>query len=385
MSIACFLAKLGLVAASLCTGPMPYDIGYIDADQELLDQVGDAVGMADEMMAAAGEPLRLVLRRMGDQAPGRDVLSVFVVTQPGSAAMVQAGLSKTGRILDQFRLENFVMDPKYKNCNDEDDCAEFLYRGQNITELVVDTFDGLANAVVASEVEECRCIVLHAEDLRQYQAVFGRPWGAFIFGARYAGEPPPDMTKVPEIMKEPAGLDLRWILPTILLHEVGHARPEVPLVVPNGPLEASMSEYVTQLGGGRKAEEVRADAYAAVAMKRSCFLPSVGADTKRACLVPVYTSMVVFGLTMWGKTKEALCARYFDPSVNYPNLHLRWIMRDALMSGDPRGANLFADFLATRAKLARKPGLRTVKRCADGLAATFVAGRGTSVAKASPT
>ena len=226
MSIACFLAKLGLVSASLCAGPTPYDIGYIDANQELLDQVGDAVEITNELLAAAGEPSRLVLRKMGDQAPDQAALSVFVVTPPGSAAMVQAGLDRIGKTLDQFRLESFEMDPKYENCDDGDDCAEFLYRGQNITELVVDTFDGLANADVAREVGECKCIVLHAMYLRQYQAVFGRPWGAFILGARYAGEPPPDMTKVPEIMKEPGGLDLQWILPTVLLHEVGHTRPE---------------------------------------------------------------------------------------------------------------------------------------------------------------
>ena len=105
-------------------------------------------------------------------------------------------------------------------------------------------------------------------------------------------------------------------------------------------------------------------------------------NAKRACLVSAYTSTVVFGLTMWGKTKEALCARYFDPSVNYPNLHLRSLMRDALMSENASGANLFASFLATRAKLARNPGLQGVKRCADGLAATFVAGCGTSVPEA---
>lgn len=381
MSIACLLAKLGLVSASLCVGPTPYDIGYIDADEKLLHQVGNAVEITNELMAAAGEPSRLVLRRMGDQAPSQAALSVFLVTPPGSAAMVQARLDRIGRKLDQFRLENFEMDPKYENCRDEDDCAEFLYRGQNITELVVDTFDGLTNADVAREVEDCKCIVLHAADLRQYQAVFGRPWGAFIFGARYAGEPPPDMTKVPDIMKEPDGLDLRWILPTILLHEVGHTRPEVPLLVPKGPLEASMTEYVTQLGGERKTEEVRADAYAATVMKRSCFLPGVGADAKRACVVSAYTSMVVFGLTMWGKTKEALCARYFDPSVKYPNLHLRSLMRDALMSESASVAGLFADFLATRANLARKPGLQGVKRCSDGLSATF-ARSGTSVSKA---
>jgi hypothetical protein len=382
MTIACFLAKLGLVSASLCAGPTPYDIGYIDADQELLNQVGNAVEMTNELIAAAGEPPRLVLRRMGAQVSDQAALSVFVVTPPGSAAMVHAGLERMGKTLDQFRLESFEMDPKYANCGDEDDCAEFLYRGQNITELVVDTFDGLANADVAREVEECKCIVLHAVDLRQYQAVFGRPWGAFIFGARYAGEPPPDMTKVPEIMKEPDGLDLRWILPTILLHEVGHTRPEVPLVMPKGPLEASVTDYFMQLGGGRKAEEARADAYAAAIMKHSCFLPGVSADAKRACLVSAYASMVVFGLTMWGKTKEALCARYFDPSVNYPNLHLRSLLRNALMTGSESSANLFADFLAMRTKLARKAGLQQVKRCADGLEATFVAGRGRSTAEA---
>ena len=148
-------------------------------------------------------------------------------------------------------------------------------------------------------------------------------------------------------------------------------RHDVGLVVPKGAIEAPMTEYIAQLGSARKDEEARADLYAATVMQRSCFSGKIGADAKRACVVSAYSTMVVYGLTMWGKTKEALCARYFDPSVKYPNLHLRALMRDALMSGNLKAVSLFADFLSTRAKLARAASFQRPGRCVNGIAATF--------------
>jgi hypothetical protein len=42
---------------------------------------------------------------------------------------------------------------------------------------------------------------------------------------------------------------------------------------------------------------------------------------------------------MWGK--EARCVRYFDPSPNYPNFHLRGLVRDVLAFDVAKGPPSF--------------------------------------------
>jgi hypothetical protein len=103
----------------------------------------------------------------------------------------------------------------------------------------------------------------------------------------------------------------------------------------------------------RESEEVRGGPRRRIrahVMRKSCFSPGLSASAKHSCVASAYATLIFFGITMWGR--EARCVRYFDPSPNYPNLHLRGLVRDVLAFDVPKGVALLEDFLRTRTKLA---------------------------------
>lgn len=353
--------------------PTPYDYGLIDAEDQN-GEVDAAIALASEHLRFANTPTRLIRRRSNDSAPIEEgSLAVYLVTEPGTAIAAIREMERLREKVAAFKLQDFQFDHAFANCGEADDCVENLYKAPNVTAIVLDTLQQITNSHVAEAPTECRCIVLYGRDLQRYQSVFGSPWGRFIVEARYAGEAPPANPSIPEIMLDDKGLAPRWLLMTILLHEVGHYHPEFVFQAPKGFAQSAITTYLSFLGTVRKLEEARADAFAADVMHKSCFSSGLSADARHSCVAAAYASLVFFGITLWGKTKEARCVRYFDPSVDYPNFHLRNLVRDVLAFDSSPGISLLEDFLRTRTALAKKEwidGMPNCRRTRDATLAT---------------
>ncbi|MBP0115586.1 hypothetical protein [Bradyrhizobium vignae] len=362
MSLLCFLFA--------CALTVPHDFGYVDAQDGSRIEVDAAIAMANEHLGAANIRRQLVYRGASERTKLADnEIAVYVVVEPGSAVAIKREIERLRTKVLEFQSRDFQFDPAFQDCSDTDDCVENLYKGPNVASLVIETIEKITNSHVAEANNDCRCVILFARDLQRYQAVLGAPWARFLLRARFSGEIDPDTSKVPDIMLHDDGFALRWILVNVLLHEVGHHEKWFMYEVLQGPAQNALQNYRKFLGTERKIEEARADAFGADVMSKSCF-SNISSDAKRSCITAVYSSMVIFGITLWGKTKEARCVRYFDPSIDYPNFHLRGLVRDLLMVKGSR-PELLEDFLDTRAGLSQKPWIKDVPICLKLKQATF--------------
>lgn len=379
MTLLCSLST----AIGCSAPPSAYDVGY-KPSTALRAPVSQAIQTTNDLLSASNEPIRLLAdwETPPTTRTSTDLtyLTVYLVRSDISANRRAVAL----RIIDQMIAQNLdaevIADPAYEHCTDHDDCVERLYPlppnvDVPISTLSIQTLENIASGELAQFAPRCECLILFDFDLVRYHRVLGYAWDAYFLANLFESEDElrtaAESGRVPSILLDGKGLSLHAILPMLLLHEVGHFRHE--FAFPDTVWRSAVAKQMfDETLNETKREEVRADAYAGDVFNRGCFNRKLSEQTVEACYGAATISANMELLTLFGKSKEARCHRFFDHSDRYPNIMLRFkIMNQVLIPDSDSGYQNLTDYLDTRSILAEKSWMKTEAICADHYGHTY--------------
>lgn len=366
MSLACLLFSFFMAAAS-CPPVPPEAVRARGEAIRLRPDVEAAVHTANEALLAADEPFRLVPSwHLNDRGADSDEVVVYLAKSPASAQAQAEQRMAMRQTIEAIGSDFNAIDPGADACDDLDDCVTKLYPEATV-DTVFDVLNRQNSWELALSSSRCRCIILIEQDLELYRIVFGADWDRYIlltqFNTVEEFQSALASGRLPDALLDGETVPLPAMLVFLMLHEVGHLSDR-PFVAPDMPVPDGVGAFLSGLGP-EKAEEVRADAFAANVLTGAC----IGRNPKdlllNSCIAPTMLSMLTFVIGVKGKSREALCLRYLDPTEGYPNWQARLLLLGYwLLPGSQNARTQIEDYLAKRRGLLAKDWIGNPTECA---------------------
>jgi len=378
MTILCSIL-LFIGSFSFCTAnPTPYDANY-DPATVLQEDMQKGVALSNSLLELSGSTTRFITDwSPGSSLPNKsdDLVTVYLVKSGARKAFVDQSLARTRKTAEKIKNNEFEIDTKYEDCDDDDDCVENLYgsAASEASDLAIQTLSGVFESEFARVGENCHCVVLLEEDLLRFKEMFTSSWDTFLLDLRYESDEELlaafEADLIPHKLLDQSNDSLPLFVPLFLLHELGHLKHEfLPQnsEIFNDNIDQLLSEGLSE----KKYEEIRADLFASDIYNRACFSGEVQEDVRNTCITSSSVSLMYYVWTLTGKSKKARCLRYFDNSSTHPNLHLRYLIKDLYFNDSEGAYNLLSDFLNTRKKIANKPWINENNTCQSMKNSTF--------------